>query len=346
LSGLPPLRQARRVDAEAAAREGAPTLGDAVEGALAGGRRLRRGARDLKSKVMGESVYIPRLTAGEDARRDGLLARLDRHRPRRGAGFAATLAFFLIVSGVGLVEGGGYAAFVARNGAPADLAARAAGFGIGQVSVTGNVELTDQEVVDLSGVLRTQSLAFLDASALKARLLAEPLIAEAEVRKLFPDRLSITVRERTPYALWQKDGVIHLVSKDGAVIDALRDDRFLRLPHVVGEGANARAGEYIALLEAAGALRPRVRAGVLVSGRRWTLKLDNGVDVKLPEAGAAAALTRLAALEREAQVLEKAILSVDLRLPGRAAFRLTEEAAAARAEALEEKFGKKKKGRG
>ncbi len=182
-----------------------------------------------------------------------------------------------------------------------------------------------------------QSLAFLDADAVKQRLLANPLIAEAEVRKLFPNRLTIKISERTPFALWQKDGDIHLISADGAIIDRMQDDRFKRLPHVVGEGANTRAAEYTALLAAAGDLAKKVRAGVLVSGRRWNLKLENGVDVKLPEFGAEAALRELARLDREAQVLDRAIISVDLRLPGRAAFRLTEEAAAERAEAMKKK---------
>ena len=44
------------------------------------------------------------------------------------------------------------------------------------------------------------------------------------------------------------------------------------------------------------------------------------------------ALRRLVRLDREAQVLSKDIIAVDMRVPGRVSFRLTEEAAAARRE--------------
>ena len=43
---------------------------------------------------------------------------------------------------------------------------------------------------------------------------------------------------------------------------------------VVGEGADSRAGEFVALMEEFPSLKPRVKAGVLVSNRRWNVVLD------------------------------------------------------------------------
>lgn len=112
----------------------------------------------------------------------------------------------------------------------------------------------------------------------------------------------------------------------------MRDRRFANLPLVVGDGANARVSEYLALLDAAGDLRDKIRAGVLVSGRRWNLKTTDGVDVLLPETNPAAAVASLVRLQRGARILDKAVLSIDLRQPGRMIARLTDDAAAARAE--------------
>ena len=114
-------------------------------------------------------------------------------------------------------------------------------------------------------------------------LMALPLVANAKVRKFYPNRLLIEVSERQPAAIWQNGGKLSIVSADGKVIDDMRDQRFAGLPFVVGDGANRRAGEFAALLEAAGDLRSRIRAGTLVSERRWTLKMTNNVDAKLPE---------------------------------------------------------------
>jgi len=84
-------------------------------------------------------------------------------------------------------------------------------------------------------------------------------------------------------------------------------------------------------------LRARVVAGTLASGRRWTLKIDNGVDVRLPEIGAADAVARLAKLDREQKILDKDVIAIDLRISDRVVVRLTEEAMAARLDALKKK---------
>jgi cell division protein FtsQ len=181
------------------------------------------------------------------------------------------------------------------------------------------------------------SLPFLGAVDVRTKLEALPLVRSAGVRKLFPNEVVINLVERQPYALWQKDGELFVVSADGTAIDKLRDQRFASLPLVVGPGANARAAEYAAILDAAGPLRSRIRAGMLISGRRWNLKMANGIDIRLPEEGATDAVARLARLERDQNLLEKDVLAIDLRIPDRTVVRLTEEAASAHADAIKKK---------
>ncbi len=258
-------------------------------------------------------------------------------------GPATSAALIAVAVFLGLKLGGQYEGFVARNGGPLDVLARTAGFSVTQVSVAGNKELTAQEVIAATGIQASSSLPFLDVAQLQERLKRLPLIADVSVRKFYPDKLVINIVEREPFALWQKDGNVHLVSVDGTVIDEMRDDRFRRLPHVVGAGANLRVREYVELLEKAPGLRDRIRAATLVSERRWTLKFANGVDVKLPEMDPASAIQALAKLDEDANVLNKDIIMVDLRVPGRAAFRLTETAAQARAEIMDKKTVRKGK---
>jgi len=119
----------------------------------------------------------------------------------------------------------------------------------------------------------------------------------------------------------------------------MRDERFVGLPFVVGEGANERLPEFTALLAAASELGPRIRAGVLVANRRWNLKMASGVDVMLPETNPQAAVATLVRLQRESRVLDRDVISLDLRLEGRMFARLTEEAAAARLAAHPKKGG-------
>lgn len=259
------------------------------------------------------------------------------HRIPRGIGHLLALGFFVAVGGIGFVLGGHGEAFRAEYGEPQHAFARLAGLGISKVTIGGLTELHQAEILEAAGITDKISLAFLDAAEVRARIEALPLVREASVRKLYPHELAITITERQPAALWQKQGELFVVAGDGTVIDRVTDLRFAKLPFVVGEGANARSEEYAALLDAAGPLRSRIRAGRLEAGRRWTLKLDSGVDVKLPETGTQEALARFVTLEREMRLTDKAILSVDMRMPDRVVMRLTAEAAAARAEALAKK---------
>jgi cell division protein FtsQ len=192
-------------------------------------------------------------------------------------------------------------------------------------------------VLSAAGVTPESSIPFVSASGIRERLEQVPLIKTASVRKLYPSELVVTLTEREPHALWQRDGELFVIAADGTVIDQMEDERFVDLPLVVGEDANRRTKEYLALLHAAGPLKARIKAGTLVSGRRWNLKFDNGVDVRLPDVDAGAALARLIKFEREQKILEKDVLAIDLRMADRIVLRLTEESMAARLEALKKK---------
>lgn len=288
-------------------------------GAVAGARVLLRGERSTASVVA--------------------WTRALRRPVPRGVGLALAAALILGAVAFGVVRGGEYASFVAREGSLPDFIARVLGFDIAVVTISGQTELSESEILHDAGVSPKNSLLLLDAAEARARLERAPLVKQASVRKLYPDHLVIDLVERTPCALWQKDGQVSVVAADGAVIDQMRDQRFANLPFVVGEGANERLSEYTGLVAAAGELGPRIRAGVLVANRRWNLKMTSGVEVMLPEVNPQAAVATLVRLQRESRVLDRDVLSLDLRVEGRMFARLTEEAAAARAAAHPKKAG-------
>ena len=261
-------------------------------------------------------------------------------KPPRGLGLMLSTAFLAGTIVYGAQTGPVWAQMKVQYGAPLDMAANLFGFRVETVAVTGQRELTDQRIFAAAGVTNTSSLLFLDAEAAREGLEKLPLVKSAQVRKLFPSTLSVTIEERAPYALWQRDGSVNVIAEDGVVIESHVEARFADLPLVVGEGADKRASEIVAAVAATPELSGRVRGATLVSQRRWNLTLDNGVVVRLPEDNPEQALKALAGLERKGKVLEKDILAVDMRMPDRATFRLSEQAAAARADALSKKKAK------
>jgi cell division protein FtsQ len=285
----------------------------------------------------GDRFVAPR-KAGQASRRAAPKAAAARSLVPRFLGCLLIAALFLGVGAFGVIRGGEYDEFIAQNGSIKEVLARAAGFGITMVEVDGVSRLSSQEVVAAAGIDGRGSLLFADAEALRERLKSNPMIAEASVRKLYPHALSISVTERQPFALWQKDGEVSLVAADGTPIDQLRDQRYVDLPLVVGEGANEKVKAFAALIDTQPTLKPLLRAGNWIGQRHWELQLRTGMMVELPEADPASALAMFAGLMRDFKLTEKALILVDLRLPDRIVFRLTEEAAQQRADELKKRL--------
>lgn len=280
--------------------------------------------------------FIKRFRPTKSVRRRSAGVPIERRIPRY-LGMVLTLGFFGAIAVTGLWQGGHLNDFIRKNGEPHHALARLVGLSLEQITISGLSQMREAEVLAAAGLDAKLSLVFLDVNDVRERLERVPMVKSATVRKLYPNELVIGLTEREPDAIWQLKGELFVIAADGTVIDLMQDARYVGLPFVVGEQANIRSKDYIALLEAAGPLKSRIRAGTLVAGRRWNLKMDNGLDVSLPEIGAADALARLVKLEREQKILEKDVLAIDLRMADRVVVRLTEEAASARADALKKK---------
>ena len=262
----------------------------------------------------------------------------------QGAGVAGSLLLLGATLAYGAFAGGHLAAVSDWFKSARDNAANALGFGIAAISVSGGSQVTRDRALALAGVTSRSSLLFFDAEAARARLLANPWIADAAILKLYPDRLLITIAERRAFALWQRNGQVSVIADDGTVLQPFVGDRYRGLPLVVGSGAERRAKDFIGLLDRYPEIRSTLRASVLVAERRWNLRLTNGLDVRLPDGDLRAALDRLVKLEHDKRLLSRDITSIDLRLPDRVTVRLSDAATPTRDDAPKANAKKKKGG--
>jgi cell division protein FtsQ len=262
-------------------------------------------------------------------------------------GLGASAAALLVAASAayGAVRGGHGEEIAANLHNLCDDAANALGFRISEIALSGDRELGRNRILAIAGITGRSSLLFLDPAHTRERLTANPWIAEATVLKLYPGRLRIEVKERKPFALWQRDGNVYLIAEDGTVLEAFVPPRFATLPLVVGEGAERAAPAFMRLVASFPDVAARVKASVYVAERRWDLYLKDKIVVELPEDAPEAALRTLVDLDRTKSLLSRDIVAVDLRLADRVAVRLSDAAYAAREEALKAaaKAAKKKK---
>src|SRR4029077_11978211 len=270
-------------------------------GALAPAPRPPRGSDDLWRGVGAPRAFTGRFAWSTVYRRRiaRWRSRIMRLPPPPGLGIAASIVLLAATLGYGAVAGDHLPVVIDWMKDMRDAAANATGFRIAAISLTGPKEVSREEVLTVAGVTGRASLLFLDADAARTRLLENPWIADAAVLKLYPDRLQITITERRAFALWQQDRRIGVIAADGTLLEPFVEDRYVRLPLVVGRGAERQAKDFLAILDRYPDIRSQLRASIMVADRRWNLRLKNGIDVRLPETNVEQALDRLVALDRE-----------------------------------------------
>lgn len=188
-----------------------------------------------------------------------------------------------------------------------------AGYTLATLEVDGRKETPKDDVMLALGAMKGDPMLDIDLVAARQRIVDLPWVTDAVVERRLPGTLRVTLTEAEPLALWQKKGTFYLVSRTGDVLAVKDVARFGKLPVIVGDAAPQKAGDLFAMLSIEPQLQARVTAAVLVGNRRWNLRLDNGVDIKLPEVGTGAAWARFADLERQHHLLDKDISVVDLR---------------------------------
>ena len=202
------------------------------------------------------------------------------------------------------------------------------GFEIERVYVAGRYQTDRQTLIEALGVAIHQPIFEVSLETARLRVESLPWVRSASVERRLPNTIVLHIEERVPLALWQNEGRVAVVDDAGHVIDGARPQDFKELLLVVGPDAADVAADLIAIMELVPDLKQRVAAAVRVGGRRWSLKLDDGIDVHLPETDVDGALLRLADLAKAQQLLARDVEAVDLRLPDRLVLRLTPEARA------------------
>ncbi|MEG9884488.1 MAG: cell division protein FtsQ/DivIB [Hyphomicrobiales bacterium] len=232
----------------------------------------------------------------------------------------AAIVYGLILDDDFAARGGALKTLIDEESAMIGMAAKT-------IRVTGLHLGRRGDVLAAIGLEPGQTLIGFEVARARDALLRLDWVDSASVRILFPNQLHIAIRERIAYALWQNNGRFHVIDSSGTVITTLEAERFPTLPVVVGKRANRKAFALVNQLEGRAALRSRLRAAVWVAERHWTLYLNTGIRVILPHEGVSEALDRLMMLENRHALMERDILSVDLRMPGRATVRLSPQAA-------------------
>ena len=203
----------------------------------------------------------------------------------------------------------------------------------GMQVVGADTDLTAAILTDLKLTFPVSSFD-LDLDAIRASVVAYAAVKDATVGVqtggVGPGgTLSIGVTQREPVAVWRYQDDLWLIDDEGITTGLLnaRADRG-DLPLIAGDGAKDAIAEALALFQAAAPISDRVRGLVRMSERRWDLVLDRDQRILLPDQNPIAALQRVMALHEAQDMLDRDIITVDMRNAARPTIRLSDPAVA------------------
>ena len=191
------------------------------------------------------------------------------------------------------------------------------GLRIDQVTVSGQHFTPDADVFDALDLLNVRSLLSIDSAAARERIERLLWIATATINRIFPGSLEVHVTERKPAALWIRGEREYLIDATGRVLSAVTPGTERGLPRIAGEGAADEAKPLFDLVARYPAIAQRFVMAERVGGRRWTLRLTNGVTVHLGADREAMAFEALSSVADLGKLLSGRDVIVDLRSRGR-----------------------------
>lgn len=234
----------------------------------------------------------------------------------------ATWSIFALVLGAGLVVAQIFGIPGTVGVAVAEQVGNA-GFRVEQIEIRGVKRMDQMTVYAVALEQKSRAMPLVDLNQIRDKLLQYGWVQDAHVSRRLPDTLLIRIVERTPVAVWQNQGTLSLIDRDGVYLEPVSADAMPDLPLVIGPGADRQEPAYQTLMVAAPALKPKVRAATWVGNRRWDLLFDTGETLSLPEGTdqAAQALRLFAERDGTLRLLGKGWLKFDMRDPDRMVMR-------------------------
>jgi len=199
-----------------------------------------------------------------------------------------------------------------------DGAARSVGLSVENVSVVGVEGQLAEDVRFAAMIEPGENMFRANPHLIKRRVEGTRQVVNVSVYRLWPDQIQIYAYPAEPVALWNDGAKWTVVDSLGRQMTGLDPQHYLRLPRLAGDGGAQAAPRLASELAAMPDLRVRVQIASRIEDRRWNLTFDSGVEVSLPlDADMGPALSRLANLQVRTRLLDRAVTSVDLRVPGR-----------------------------
>ena len=253
--------------------------------------------------------------------------KVSRNRKKKSNGAWLAFAVCLVaVSGAAAILAGAMPANAARDAAlnVRQYASRglvSVGFGIDQVSLTGQRYTLDQDVFDALDLANVKTFAALDTGAALKRIERISWVDTAQITRAFPGTLNVQIKERIPAAIWSRGDKSYLIDGSGRTLGPLPVNSGWVLPHLAGEGANTDAALILTAISRHKEIQAQFHHAERIAERRWSVVLNNGSRIELGADREVEGMDIVASTSTVRQAILASPYVVDVRTAGRATIR-------------------------
>lgn len=278
-------------------------------------RRPRPGPAQQGRRSRSEGDPAPQRSAAANAARAWMAARVRETRyraPARTGAIVIGVMTLMVIAAAWMAGVLGDMTVAARTYGEARLAE--AGFVVEHVDIRGAARTDHAEIRRRLMVEQGELIFHFDPHEAHENIDDLPWVSESAVLRLLPNRIVVLIEERAPLALWRdrRTQSVQVLDQTGAPILGARPGDHAGLVLVEGRGAPEAAPALVASLADYPALAQRAVGFRRVSGRRWSMLVEDGAEVLLP-ARTNAGLERLDALHEQERVLDWPFEALDLR---------------------------------
>lgn len=195
----------------------------------------------------------------------------------------------------------------------------AMGFTVERIDVMGEGRLNEADVRAAVGIYEGDFFFGTDLKRAQERTESLPWVDRAVVRRLWPNRIVVQLVETTPYALYQQDAQLFVISHDGTQIAILSEDTS-RLPDdlkvFTGPQAGLHASEISTMLAQVPYIWAQTDSLTRHPSGRWDVTLKDQTLLRLPLGEELTAFRRYALVQARSDLNARYSI-IDMRLSDR-----------------------------
>jgi len=140
-------------------------------------------------------------------------------------------------------------------------------------------------------------------------------VEKITIQRFLPNKFEVKITEYQPFVIWQNQNESFVVDKSGKMIKITPEDNFNNQAMIIlsGENAQQSVASLFNIFVINSELSKKIYSATWINNRRWDIRFDNGLLVKLPEENVDKAWEMLIEVLSEEGSFDK-IKIIDLRI--------------------------------